>query len=299
MAFISRKKIHKFIRPYLITDGKSFQLKQVDPDDTHGLESEFKDEAKVLLARGIERLAELQERLYASDRWGVLLIFQAMDAAGKDGTIKHVMSGVNPQGCQVHSFKAPSSEELDHDYLWRCMKALPERGRIGIFNRSYYEETLVVRVHEELLQQQKIPPRLITKRIWKERFEDINAIERYLARNGYVILKFFLHVSREEQKKRFLERLDQPEKNWKFSIVDAKERTHWDDYMAAYEAMIRGTATPHAPWYVVPADNKWFTRLVVAAAIVDTLEGLDLGFPEVDDAQREELAAAREMLLNE
>jgi len=299
MAFVSRKKIHKFINPYRITDGKSFRLQHVDPNDTHGLESEFKDEAKVLLARGIERLAELQELLYASDRWGVLLIFQAMDAAGKDGTIKHVMSGVNPQGCQVHSFKAPSGEELDHDYLWRCMKALPERGRIGIFNRSYYEEVLVVRVHEELLQQQKIPPKLITKRIWKDRFEGINAIERYLARNGYIILKFFLHVSQGEQKKRFLDRLDQPEKNWKFSTADAKERAHWHDYMAAYEAMIRGTATQHGPWYVVPADNKWFSRLVVAAAIVDALEGLDLSFPEVGEAQREELAAAREMLLNE
>lgn len=299
MALVSRKKIHKFINPYRITDGKSFRLKQVAPDDTHGLDSEFKDEAKLLLARGIERLAELQELLYASDRWGVLLIFQAMDAAGKDGTIKHVMSGVNPQGCQVHSFKAPSSEELDHDYLWRCMKALPERGRIGIFNRSYYEEVLVVRVHEEILQQQKIPPRLITKRIWKDRCEDITAIERYLARNGYLILKFFLHVSREEQKKRFLSRLDEPEKNWKFSTADAKERAHWDDYMVAYEAMIQGTATPHGPWYVVPADNKWFTRLVVAAAIVDALEGLDLSFPKIDEAQRTEQAAAREMLLNE
>jgi PPK2 family polyphosphate:nucleotide phosphotransferase len=227
----------------------------------------------------------------------LLLIFQAMDAAGKDGTIKHVMSGVNPQGCQVFSFKTPSSEELDHDFLWRTMRCLPERGRIGIFNRSYYEETLVVRVHPELLEHQKLPPSLVTKDIWQERFEDINAFERYLSRNGIVIRKFFLHVSREEQRQRFLSRLDEPEKNWKFSSADAREREHWDAYMAAYEDLLRNTSTRHSPWYVVPADNKWFTRLVVAAAVVDTLESLDLHFPKVDAEKRKDLAAARETLL--
>jgi PPK2 family polyphosphate:nucleotide phosphotransferase len=237
--------------------------------------------------------------LYAQDRWGVLVVFQAMDAAGKDGTIKHVLSGVNPQGVVVHSFKAPSSEELDHDFLWRCMKALPERGRIGIFNRSYYEDVLVVRVHQELLARQKLPPDLVTKDIWEERYEDINAVERYLARNGYLILKFFLHVSRREQKKRFLERLDEPEKNWKFSSADARERQYWDDYMEVYEDMIRNTAATHAPWFVVPADNKWFTRLVVSAAIVEALEELDLKFPEVDKDKRAELARARRMLMRE
>ena len=221
---------------------------------------------------GVEALAELQDMLYAQDRWAVLLIFQAMDAAGKDGAIKHVMSGVNPQGCQVYSFKAPSSEDLDHDYLWRCMKCLPERGRIGIFNRSYYEETLVVRVHPEFLEKQKLPPELVTKDIWKERFQDIRSFERYLTRNGVVIRKFFLHVSKKEQKKRFLERIENPEKNWKFSANDAKEREHWDEYMEAYEDMIRNTATKEAPWYVVPADNKWFTRVVVAAAVIDALD---------------------------
>ena len=297
MATLTIKQIRKFVDRYRVTDGRRFRLKDIRPGDTHGLKSEFKDEAKELLARGVDWLEEEQERLYAQDRWGVLLIFQAMDAAGKDGTIEHVISGVDPQGTQVYSFKAPSSEDLDHDFLWRCMKALPERGRIGIFNRSYYEEVLVVRVHEEYLRRQKIPPKLITKRVWKERYEDIRAFERYLARNGFLILKFFLHVSRKEQKKRFLERLDQPEKNWKFSSKDAKERQYWDQYMEAYEQMIRNTAAPHAPWFVVPADNKWFTRLVVAAAIVEELDKLNLKFPKVDDAMRKELAAARRMLL--
>ena len=237
--------------------------------------------------------------LYAQDRWAVLLIFQAMDAAGKDGAIKHVMSGVNPQGCQVFSFKAPTSEELDHDYLWRCLKALPERGRIGIFNRSYYEEVLVVRVHKEILANQKLPPALVDRSIWEDRYEDIRNLERYLSRNGVLIRKFFLHVSKKEQKKRFLERLDNPEKNWKFSIDDAKERAHWDDYREAYEDMIRATATKDAPWYTVPADNKWFTRVVVAAAIIDALGSLDLKFPEVDDDKRKELAAARRALEQE
>jgi PPK2 family polyphosphate:nucleotide phosphotransferase len=237
--------------------------------------------------------------LYAQDRWAVLLIFQAMDAAGKDGAIKHVMSGVNPQGVQVASFKAPSSEDLDHDYLWRCMKHLPERGRIGIFNRSYYEEVLVVRVHEALLARQKLPEELVSKRIWSERFEDIRNFERYLSRNGVLIRKFFLHVGRGEQKRRFLERLDDPDKNWKFSTADARERGYWKDYMAAYEEMIGETATEYAPWYVVPANNKWFTRIVVAAAIIDALAALDLQYPKVDKLKRKELAAARKMLMAE
>jgi PPK2 family polyphosphate:nucleotide phosphotransferase len=282
-----------FSAPYRWTDGGKFRLKDVDPEDTGELTSEDKPQAKEALSVGVEALAELQERLYAQDRWAILLIFQAMDAAGKDGAIKHVMSGVNPQGCQVHSFKAPSSEDLDHDYLWRCLRALPERGRIGIFNRSYYEEVLVVRVHKELLERQKLPPALITKSIWDDRYEDIRNVERYLSRNGVLIRKFFLHVSKKEQKKRFLERLDNPDKNWKFSMADAKERGFWEDYQEAYEDMIRATATKDAPWYVVPADNKWFTRVVVAAAIIDALGSLNLKFPEVDDDKKKELAAAR------
>jgi PPK2 family polyphosphate:nucleotide phosphotransferase len=287
------ERCRAFSEPYRLTDGKKFRLKDVDPWDTGELTAEDKPEAKEALEAGVEALAELQERLYAQDRWAVLLIFQAMDAAGKDGAIKHVMSGVNPQGCQVHSFKAPSSEELDHDYLWRCMKNLPERGRIGIFNRSYYEEVLVVRVHPELLAGQKLPKSLITKSIWEDRYEDIKNVERYLARNGILIRKFFLHVSKKEQKERFLERLDNPDKNWKFSMGDAQERAHWDDYQKAYEDMLRATASKHAPWYVVPADNKWFTRVVVAAAIIDALGSLDLEFPEVSDDKKKELAAAR------
>jgi PPK2 family polyphosphate:nucleotide phosphotransferase len=247
----------------------------------------------------VQWLAEEQDRLYAQNRWAVLLVFQAMDAAGKDGTIKHVMSGVNPQGCQVYSFKQPSSEELDHDFLWRTMRCLPERGRIGIFNRSYYEEVLVVRVHPEFLQRQQLPPQSVGKRIWEERLTDIAAYERYLSRNGVVVLKFFLNVSRKEQKRRFIERLDQPEKNWKFATSDVAERAHWNDYMKAYEEAIRATAAKHAPWFVVPADNKWYTRLVVATAIVEALEGLDLAYPKVDAAKRKELAAARAALAKE
>ena len=246
---------------------------------------------------GIEVLAELQDMLYAQDSWAVLLVFQAMDAAGKDGAIKHVMSGVNPQGCQVFSFKAPTSDDLEHDYLWRCIKCLPERGRIGIFNRSYYEETLVVRVRQELLHRQKLPPELITKDIWEKRFQDIRGLERYLTRNGVAICKFFLHVSKQEQKKRFLERIEEPEKNWKFSANDAKERQYWKDYMAAYEDMIRKTATKAAPWYVVPADNKWFTRVVVAAAVIGVLDDLDLEYPKVSDSKLKQLAAAKKDLL--
>jgi PPK2 family polyphosphate:nucleotide phosphotransferase len=290
------KKARKLAKPFRVTDD-SFRLKDIDPGDTLDFSSEDKPQAKEALAMGVEVLAELQDRLYAQDRWAVLLIFQAMDAAGKDGAIKHVMSGINPQGCQVYSFKAPTSEDLDHDYLWRCMKCLPERGRIGIFNRSYYEETLVVRVHREFLEHQKLPPDLITKDIWKERFQDIRSFERYLTRNGVAIRKFFLHVSNKEQQKRFLERINEPEKNWKFSANDAKERGYWNDYMEAYEGMIRNTATKAAPWYVVPADNKWFTRVVVAAAVIEAFDSLDLHYPEVSKEKLKELAAAKRALL--
>ena len=292
-----RKGATRLADRYRIADGRRFRLADADPGDTARLR--IKDRAQALLAQGVARLAELQELLYAQDRWALLLIFQAMDAAGKDSTIKHVMSGVNPQGCEVYSFKQPSTLELDHDYLWRSTCRLPERGRIGIFNRSYYEEVLVVRVHPELLARQKLPSKLLTGEIWRDRFEDIGAFERYLARNGVVIRKFFLHVSRDEQKKRFLERLDRPDKHWKFSLADAHERSHWDAYMEAYEDMIRHTASKHAPWYVVPADHKWFTRLVVAAAVIDALEDLELEFPKVDSAKRKELAAARQVLAGE
>jgi PPK2 family polyphosphate:nucleotide phosphotransferase len=291
--------IEAVIAKYRVATGKRFRLSDFDPGDTHGFGSEDKFEAKEILQRSVAWLAEQQDILYAQDRWALLIIFQAMDAAGKDGTIKHVMSGVNPQGCQVTSFKQPSSEELDHDYLWRHMQHLPERGRIGIFNRSYYEEVLVVRVHQDLLQRQQLPPSLITKRIWRDRYEQIANLERYLTHNGIVILKFFLHVSKAEQKRRFLARLDEPEKNWKFSAADVAERAYWDLYQNAYEHAIRHTATLDAPWYVVPADNKWFTRLVVGATIVETLAGLDLRYPKVDAAKRKELARARAQLLRE
>ena len=293
------RNVTKFVAPYRVTEGKGFRLRDFDPGDTGGIQSEAKPEAKEMLARGIQWLAECQDKLYAQDRWAVLLVFQAMDAAGKDSTIKHVMSGVNPQGCQVFSFKQPSVEELDHDFLWRYMRYMPERGRIGIFNRSYYEEVLVVRVHRELLEHQKLPPKVTGKRIWAQRYGDISAFERYLARNGVVILKFFLHVSRKEQKKRFLERLDHPEKNWKFSAADVTERAYWDEYMQAYEDAIRNSASESAPWFVVPANNKWFTRLVVAAAIVDALQGLNLAYPTVNATTRKELAAARALLMKE
>jgi PPK2 family polyphosphate:nucleotide phosphotransferase len=292
-------EMRRFVRPYRIQHGAKFRLKDFDPGDTGRLNSEFKDEAKAALRRGVEQLAELQEKLYAQDRWALLLIFQAMDAAGKDSTIKHVMSGVNPQGCEVYAFKAPSGEELDHDFLWRCQPYLPNRGHIGIFNRSYYEEVLVVRVHPEILRGQKLPPKLVGKHIWRERYEDICGFERYLARNGTAIVKFFLNVSKEEQKKRFLSRLDQPEKHWKFEAGDVRERALWRNYMNAYEDAIRATATAHAPWYVVPADNKWFTRLVVAAAVIDTLQSLDLRYPTVDRKKRAELAAARAALMRQ
>ena len=287
----------KLCKPYRVTDGKKFRLKDIDPGDTGELKSEDKPRAKEALQNGVKAMAELQDVLYAQDRWSMLLIFQAMDAAGKDGTIKHVMSGVNPQGCQVSSFKGPSNEDLDHDYLWRCFKHLPERGRIGIFNRSYYEETLVVRVHPEFLAGQKLPQECVTKNIWEERFQDIRAFERYLHRNGTVVLKFFLHVSKDEQRRRFLSRLDLPEKNWKFSANDAKERGFWNDYMEAYEDTIRETATENSPWYVVPANNKWFTRVIVAAAVIDALDSLNLHYPKVGKAKRKELAEAKKALL--
>ena len=289
------KQARKLAKPFRVTDD-SFRLKDIDPGDTLEFTSEDKPRAKEALAMGIGLLAELQDMLYAQDRWAVLLIFQAMDAAGKDGAIKHVMSGVNPQGCQVYSFKSPSSEDLDHDYLWRCLKCLPERGRIGIFNRSYYEETLVVRVHSDFLAKQRLPPELVTKDIWEQRFQDIRCIERYLTRNGVAVRKFFLHVSNKEQRKRFLSRIEEPEKNWKFSANDAKERAYWDDYMAAYEDVIRNTATKRAPWYVVPADNKWFTRVVVAAAVIEALSSLDLTYPTVSEAKLKDLAAAKRSL---
>jgi len=293
------KNARELARPFRISKGKNFRLKDVDPDDTLDFTKEAdKPRAKEALAMGVTALAELQDKLYAQDKWAVLLIFQAMDAAGKDGAIKHVMSGVNPQGCQVNSFKSPSAEDLDHDYLWRCMKHLPNRGQIGIFNRSYYEEVLVVRIHPEFLAKQKMPPKLVGKKIWKERFEDIRNFEQYLARNGVVVRKFFLHVSKKEQKRRFLERIDDPLKNWKFSSNDANERDFWDDYMEAYEQMIQETATKEAPWYVVPADNKWFTRVVVAGAVIETLDSLDLAYPKVDKEKLKELAAAKRKLLS-
>jgi PPK2 family polyphosphate:nucleotide phosphotransferase len=287
--------IQELANRYRIRNGKKFRLGGIDPDDTWKLKS--KEHAQEWLEKGVARLAELQSLLYAQNRNALLLIFQAMDAAGKDGTIKHVMSGVNPQGCQVFSFKAPSAEELDHDYLWRTNKCLPERGRIGIFNRSYYEEVLIVRVHPELLEKQNLPPGAASKNLWRTRFEDINALERHLTRNGTVILKFFLHVSRKEQRERFLSRLEDPEKFWKFSAADAEERERWDEYMAAYEDMVRHTATEHAPWHVVPADHKWFSRLAVAEVIVATLESLKLKYPTVSAKKKKELAVIRKKLL--
>ena len=280
----------EFADRFRVKEGKQFRLKAVNPNDKGGIKSKI--EAEALLQAGINLLREQQEKLYAQDRWGLLLIFQSMDAAGKDGTIEHVMSGVNPQGCQVFSFKAPSPEELDHDFLWRNMRCLPERGRIGIFNRSYYEEVLVVRVHPELLEKQKIPPELVSKDIWKDRFEDINAFERYLTRNGIAIRKFFLHVSREEQRERFISRLKEPQKNWKFSLADCQERDRWKDYQEAYEEMIQHTSSAYAPWYVIPADHKWFMRLVIAAAIVDALQEMKLALPQVSAARHKELEQA-------
>ena len=290
------KQAKKYSEPFRITDGKSFRLKQIDPANTLSFDPEEKPKAEQALDAGVELLAKLQDKLYAQDRWAVLIIFQAMDAAGKDGAIKHVMSGVNPQGCEVSSFKAPSAEELDHDFLWRCAKRVPERGRIGIFNRSYYEETLVVRVHPNFLDGQKLPPDVKTKDLWKRRYQDITSFERYLCHNGVLVLKFFLHVSKEEQRQRFLARIDDPGKNWKFSLNDVREREHWDEYMDAYEDTIRHTASKHAPWYVVPADNKWFTRLVVASAIVTNLNALDLDYPTLNEDELHALQEAKTAL---
>jgi len=287
----------RLAEPFCITKGSKFRLKDFDPAETKGVKS--KKHAEKLLEQSSAMASQMQEKLYAQDRWALLLIFQGMDAAGKDSAIKHVMSGVNPQGCDVHPFKAPSHEELDHDYLWRCHKVLPERGKIGIFNRSYYEEVLIVRVHPMLLKNERIPDRLVTKHIWEERYQDINAFERYLTRNGTRIRKFFFHVSKEEQKKRFLERLEDSKKNWKFSMDDIKERAFWKDYMEAYEEMVQKTATKDAPWYVVPADYKWFTRLIVASAIVEALDELDLKFPDVDRKKKKELDQIRQSLLAE
>jgi PPK2 family polyphosphate:nucleotide phosphotransferase len=286
------ERVQKFVHPYRVTSGKGFRLKDFDPGDTGGLKMD-KDAAADLLARGSEWLAMEQDMLYAQDRWSLLLIFQAMDAAGKDGTIKHVMARVNPQGCEVHSFKQPSAEELARDFLWRYSKRAPARGRIGIFNRSYYEEVLVVRVHQDLLKLQKLPPEHVGKDIWDERLADIAHFEDYLSRQGVIVLKFFLNLSKKEQKKRFMKRLDDKDRNWKFSASDVRERRYWDDYQHAFEEAIRATATPRAPWHVVPADNKWFSRLVVASAIVEAVERLDLAYPKVDAAMKKELAAAR------
>jgi PPK2 family polyphosphate:nucleotide phosphotransferase len=293
------KKVRKFSRPYAVESGKKFRLKDYDPADTGGFGSESKPDAKEALQTGVATLAKLQDILYAQDRWAVLLIFQAIDAAGKDSAIEHVMSGVNPQGCQVTSFKTPSTEEMDHDFLWRCNRQLPERGRVGIFNRSYYEEVLIVKVHQELLERSRLPRRLITKGIWDDRYRDIRGYERYLSNNGVVVRKFFLHVSRAEQKRRFLERIENPSKNWKFAAGDVTERGCWKSYMKAYEDMIRETSTEDSPWYVVPADNKWFTHLVVAAAVVDALDSLGLGYPPVGPEKLRELARAKKTLLAE
>jgi PPK2 family polyphosphate:nucleotide phosphotransferase len=291
-------QIQQYIQPFRVTNGRTFRLKNFDPGDTCGLQVN-KGEAATLRAKAVKWLAEEQDMLYAQENWSLLVLFQAMDTAGKDGTIKHVMSGINPQGCQVFSFKQPTPTELNHDFLWRYANRLPERGRIGIFNRSYYEEVLVVRVHPTILNGQKLPPRLISERVWDERLADIAHMEDYLTRQGTIILKFFLYLSPTEQRKRLLERLNTPEKQWKFSLADIRERRYWDDYMHAFEEAIRATATKHAPWYVVPADNKWFTRLIVAAAIVEAVENLDLSYPRVDDAKRKEIATARAELAHE
>jgi PPK2 family polyphosphate:nucleotide phosphotransferase len=295
-----RKLIEEATRlaePYCVRKGSKFRLKDFDPADTNGVKS--KKHAEKLLEQSSAMASEMQEKLYAQNRWALLLIFQGMDAAGKDGAIKHVMSGVNPQGCDVHAFKAPTHEELDHDFLWRCHNVVPERGKIGIFNRSYYEEVLVVRVHPTILKNERLPDRLVTKHTWNERYEDINAFERYLTRNGTMIRKFFFHISKEEQKKRFLERLEDSQKNWKFSMDDIKERAFWKDYREVYEEMVQNTASKDAPWYVVPSDNKWFTRLVVASAIVEALSDLDLAYPDVDKKKKKELDQIRDSLLAE
>jgi len=291
------KESARLVEPYCVSKGEKFRLKDYDTTDTGEVKN--KEQCQKIIDNRAGLLSGLQEKLYAQDRWAVLLVLQGMDAAGKDGVIKHVMSGVNPEGCNVQAFKAPSTEELNHDYLWRAHRCVPERGMIGIFNRSYYEEVLVVRVHPTLLRTQKLPDPLITKHIWQQRYEDIRAFEDYLTHNGVAICKFFLHISKKEQKKRFLERLEDSKKNWKFSMDDVKERGFWKDYQEAYEEMIQNTATKHAPWYVIPADNKWYTQLIVASAIISTLEELDLSFPDVDKEKKKELARVRESLLHE
>lgn len=299
MEKMKAKRVHEFIEPYVVESGEKFRLKDHDPGDTHGLNSEDKPEAKRLTEEGVALLSEMQDKLYAQSNWGLLLIFQAMDAAGKDSTIKHVMSGVNPQGVEVFSFKEPSSEELAHDFMWRTNSRLPARGKIGIFNRSYYEEVLVARVHPEILEKQKIPREFRGDHFWRRRYEDINAFEKYVTRNGIAIRKLFLNVSKKEQKRRFLERLDNPEKNWKFSAADVQERKYWDEYQAAYEKMIRNTASGHAPWVVVPADNKWFCRLLVVATVVDALSEMNLEYPKVSEEKQSALRAARHELEKE
>lgn len=293
------KRAKKFSTSYCVGNGKNFKLKDYPTQDFHEIKKKEKLAAKELLKIGVEALAKMQDMMYAQDKWSLLLIFQAMDAAGKDGAIKHVMSGLNPQGCQVSSFKAPSAEDLDHDFLWRCKKRLPERGRIGIFNRSYYEEVLVVRVHEQILQSQKIPKELITKNIWEERYSDIRHFEDYLSRNGTIVIKFFLNLSRDEQKKRFMERIDNPDKNWKFSASDAKERQYWDDYMKAYEQMIEHTSTEKSPWYVIPADDKPYARIAVASAVINAMDSLDFAYPEVSKEKIDELQQVKQILLSE
>jgi PPK2 family polyphosphate:nucleotide phosphotransferase len=299
MEKMKAERVHKFIKQYLVESAEEFRLKDHDPRDTHGLKSGDKPEAKRFLDEGVLLLSEMQDKLYAQSNWGLLLIVQAMDAAGKDSTIKHVMSGVNPQGVDVHAFKEPSSEELAHDFLWRTNRCLPARGKIGIFNRSYYEEVLVVRVHPEMLEKERMPKELRGDHFWKNRYEDINAFEKYLTRNGIAIRKFFLNVSKKEQKRRFLERLDNPQKNWKFSAADVQERKHWQEYQSAYEKMIRNTATEHAPWVVVPADNKWFSRLLVVATVVDALSEMNLEYPKVNEEKLAALKAARKELEKE
>jgi PPK2 family polyphosphate:nucleotide phosphotransferase len=283
--------------PYRVSKGKKFRLKDWDPADVGHIDS--KEEAHKLLEHGAQLLTVLQQKLWAQDKWALIIILQGMDAAGKDGVVSHVMSGVNPQGCDVWSFKTPSTEELDHDYLWRAHQRVPSRGKIGIFNRSYYEEVLVVRVHPKMLAAEHLPEALARKHSWDERYEDINAFEKYLAHNGMVVRKFFLHLSKSEQKKRFLERLDDPQKNWKFSMADIQERGYWKDYQQAYEELIQQTSTKHAPWYIVPADNKWYSRLVVSAAIVETLDELKLEYPVVDKAKKKELEQVRKILVKE
>jgi PPK2 family polyphosphate:nucleotide phosphotransferase len=299
MEEMKAKRVHEYIEQYVVESGEDFRLKDHDPGDTHDLKSGDKPEAKRFTEEGIALLSEMQDKLYAQSNWGLLLIFQAVDAAGKDSTIKHVMSGVNPQGVEVHAFKEPSSEEMAHDFLWRTNRCMPARGKIGIFNRSYYEEVLVVRVHPKLLEKERIPDELRGERFWKNRYEDINAFERYLTRNGIAIRKFFLNVSRKEQKRRFLERLENPKKNWKFSPADVQERKYWDDYQSAYEKMIRNTASQHAPWVVVPADNKWFSRLLVVATVVDALSEMNLEYPKLSEEKLAELRAARKELEKE